>query len=528
MTSSPNKIWQILYEIAAFAACFLLIWLACATLKTCGIFANFGIEFANRSVAHILPAVLIMLIVLAIRLGQRFLTTKTALQRAESNCKSLRHRLNNDEATGLPNRNYVDQQLQQFALGKSNYQINECAIVAVQLGHLQAISVTHGKKIATEVVAVVVERLKRVVGSTCISRIEDDRFLLVLTEDAAPNVDNCLKKISQSLRSPLSVKEIAFQLDCAIGVALYPKNSTNMRLCVEHAEDALLYGLKKDPNAISLFTQSIADHKRKEAAFEKQLRDAVMRDELILFYQPYYDMATGKAAGFEALARWTAPDGRQVPPSEFIPIIEKLGLSAELTFRLFQKAAAEATSWPSDMILAFNVCGTLFEDTASVDKLIGIAAHQGVDLNRVEFEVTETRLIGDCTTAIQNIKRLRELGARIALDDLGTGYSSLLRLSHIDIDKVKIDREFTLRMLDDPRTAKIVASMVSMSRELDIAVSIEGIETEEHLARARALRCDYAQGFLMGRPRDAAAARSVLDQKTIAIALPRDEARLAV
>jgi predicted signal transduction protein with EAL and GGDEF domain len=526
--SPARKIWQYLYEVAAFSACFLLIWLMCATLKTCSIFAQLGVRFENNTVAHIIPAAFIMMIVLAVRLGQKFLTTQSALAKEKQARKVLHQQFCYDAETGLPNRCFVDQQLQYIAQGQAQNDPQNCILIALQFDHLEAIEVTHGKGLAAEVVEVIAARLRRVSGAKCIARIETNRFLIALDPDQNPDVDLCLKKISSNLRSPISVSATAFQFDCAFGVSNYTKDSTNLRICVEFAEDALEHGLKDGPNGLVFFTPQIAQMNRDEAALEMQLRDAVMQDELSLHFQPFYNMATGEVAGFEALARWTTENGENIPPDRFIPLIDKLGLGAEMSYRLFQRALREAKNWPDHTMIAFNICGSMLEEAAIVDRFIGIAANEKVSLSRIEFEVTESRLIGDCVTALENIKRLRDLGAKISLDDLGTGYSSLLRLSHIDIDKVKIDREFTRRMLEDPRTAKIVAGMVSLARELDIAVAIEGIETEEHLARARALRCNFVQGYLMGRPRDAAAAQSLMNKKSIQIALPQDEAKLAV
>ena len=522
-TNSDRKRGEIGYEIAIFAACFLLIWQMCAVLKVCQILSAFGVTFAIPQLAHIVPAAILMGIILLVRFWQKNRQLESALATAQTQEDALVNELCFDKLTGLPNRRFVEQNLQQIAGGSATSVPSRCDFLAIELNHFAGLKQARGSKFTDKVLRIFSTRLQNVTGVRFVSTLAENRFLIAGEPKSSSDSDALIDKVQTLLRNPIVVDADVVHLEWLMGVAKYPHDSADIRSCASYAELALTYADENNDQRISHFCLKVAEQSQLRANLERELKQAVEASELSLDFQPYYDMSTGEIAGFEALARWTLADGKIVPPSEFVPLAEEIGLMAPMTFDLFAKALEQLNRWPDSQSLAFNICATLLEDNCAVDRLVSIMHRAKVDFRRVEFEITESRLMDDCETAIKNIKRLRAAGVRFALDDMGTGYSTFLRLAYVEIDKVKIDRAFTKRMLSDVRTAKVVSGMISMARELDAEIVVEGVETEEQLKRVLGLRCQFVQGFLLAKPRDAEATYLASSLAPIDISAPKTQ-----
>lgn len=226
------------------------------------------------------------------------------------------------------------------------------------------------------------------------------------------------------------------------------------------------------------------------------LRRALALGEMEPFYQPIVDLESGQVRAFEALARWVRPSGEVACPMEFIRIAEQTGIIRELTYRLFWKSCATAADWPEDIILSFNISPLLLKDAELAARVIEIANATGMDLRRLELEITETEVIEDEITARGILQELGELGVRITLDDFGTGYSNLARLSSFSFDKIKMDRSF---MFNPATRDKLVKAVIDLGLRLGLPTTAEGIETQDQLDRLRRMGCAYGQGYLFGK-----------------------------
>ena len=241
-------------------------------------------------------------------------------------------------------------------------------------------------------------------------------------------------------------------------------------------------------------------HIQARARLEGELRQAIVNDAIVPYFQPLMELATGRLVGFEMLARWPHPTRGTVSPAEFIPIAEEIGLIGAMTDRLLHRACRCAMTWPADTVLACNISPLQLQDPGLPEMVRAALDHAGLPPHRLELEITESALVGDLALARDLLDELKKLGVRLALDDFGTGYSSLRHLKMLPIDKLKIDASFVATMAIDVESRKIVAAVVGLGASLGLITVAEGVEKLETSALLRDLGCDVGQGYLFGRP----------------------------
>jgi EAL domain-containing protein (putative c-di-GMP-specific phosphodiesterase class I) len=256
-------------------------------------------------------------------------------------------------------------------------------------------------------------------------------------------------------------------------------------------------------------------------SLEFDLRKALALCEFELFYQPQFDVDSGRATGFEALIRWRHPERGLVPPSGFVPLAEETGLIVPIGEWVLRTACAEAATWPEDVAVAVNLSPAQFRTGKLVQTVLSTLAATGLSANRLELEITESVLLDNDETNRAVLTQLHELGVRIAVDDFGTGYSSLAYLRSFPFDKIKIDQSFVREMASDADSEAIVRAVVDLGATLGMTTIAEGVETREELERIRAHGCTEIQGFLFGRP-------TPLEEVRALIAKQRDGAAVAI
>jgi EAL domain-containing protein (putative c-di-GMP-specific phosphodiesterase class I) len=232
----------------------------------------------------------------------------------------------------------------------------------------------------------------------------------------------------------------------------------------------------------------------------RELRTASTEGQLVVHYQPLASTANTEICGFEALVRWNHPDRGMVPPMEFIPLAEEMGLIGALGDWVLAKACADAAAWARPLSVAVNLSAVQLHQPDLPGRIHEILMETGLAPNRLELEITETALIEDTQAALATLRRIKSLGVRIAMDDFGTGFSSLSTLQSFPFDKLKIDRSFVAALHADERGTAIVRAVLGLGRSLDIPVTAEGVETQAQLEFLRGEACDQVQGWLIGRP----------------------------
>lgn len=227
---------------------------------------------------------------------------------------------------------------------------------------------------------------------------------------------------------------------------------------------------------------------------------ALNKGEFRVYYQPIADTMNGEIYGYEALVRWFHPLRGSVPPTEFIPVAEKIGLINQLGEWVLRTACEAAASWSSPLKVSVNVSPIQLINSSLTDTVVGILRSTALDPHRLDLEITESDVFNENTRSLEILSQLRELGVQISIDDFGTGYSSLSRLSYFPFDKIKIDRSFVINIPDQKDDLDIVRLIISMGKSLHMRIVAEGVETEEQLQSLRKLGCDLVQGYLIGKP----------------------------
>jgi predicted signal transduction protein with EAL and GGDEF domain len=275
--------------------------------------------------------------------------------------------------------------------------------------------------------------------------------------------------------------------------------------------DMALYAAKAAGRGTHRFFEVAMDEAAQaRRALDLDLREAIERSELELVYQPLVDIKSGLVSGCEALLRWNHPVRKQIPPAEFIPVAEETGLIVALGEWVLQQACLEAAAWPDPVRVAVNLSPVQFRDPKLASRVITALGRAGLPAHRLELEITETTMLQDSKATLAVMSQLQELGVRMSLDDFGTGYSSLSYLRKFPFQKIKIDGSFVRDVENDEGCVAIIRAIASMGSDLNMAIVVEGVETEAQLRLVEREGCSEIQGFLLGRPMAAAAIRKRL------------------
>ncbi len=300
-------------------------------------------------------------------------------------------------------------------------------------------------------------------------------------------------------------KEQEIRANVTIGIALAPSDGKTSERLLKSADLALYSGKTAGRNRIIFFTPEMDEALLARHVLEKLIREAVANDGFILHYQPVFEIGRNRLIGYEALVRLPAQDGTLIPPDKFIPVAEDMHLIDKLGAWVLREACRTATTWPEELTVAVNLSPSQFESGTIVAVVTAALKETGLDANRLELEIVETLLLGNNERTMQQLLELKALGASIVMDDFGTGYSSLSYLWKFPFDKIKIDRGFMLNFEESGRDVKtVVKSIIALGRELNMRVTVEGVETSNQVDFLYDADADQVQGFYFGRPVPAA------------------------
>jgi predicted signal transduction protein with EAL and GGDEF domain len=334
-----------------------------------------------------------------------------------------------------------------------------------------------------------------------LARLGGDEFALIIT--AAKTDEQLLafgEEICARMREPFLLVDIPIQISASLGLATFPDLASSETEVYEYADFALYQSKRNRPGTVCLFSAAHRQQLNRQGVAEQALRRADLEEEFHLVFQPIVDVHTQQTVAFEALARWQSPELGNVPPSEFIPIAERIGMVNRLTAPLLSKALQAARSWPSGVRLSFNLsahdCGS--EEAAQL--IARIIQSSEFDPSCLDLEITETAVIQDLAQTQRAIALFRSLGCGISLDDFGTGYSSLSQIHALSLTKLKVDRTFVTDIHLNPASFKIVKSLLALCVDMQLECIVEGVETEAELGALKSLGCARAQGYLFSRP----------------------------
>jgi diguanylate cyclase (GGDEF)-like protein len=411
----------------------------------------------------------------------------------------IRFLAEHDVLTGLFNRASFQMALDRACRPTPGGAVGGFALCSIDLDEFKQANDIYGHLAGDAVLQQVAERINGIAEEGFCARLSGDEFVVmmpgVLNRDSAGELAG---SIVTRLAEAYEFQGEEIRIGCSVGVVLYPDDAGSADELLGRA-DMALYQAKSGRNRYAFFEPGLekAISDRRTLAFE--LREAIEKDRLAVYYQPLATTETRTVRGFEALLRWQHPTRGPVPPMEFIPIAEENGTIIRLGLWVLRRACADATKWKEPLSIAVNLSAVQLQPELPI--AVGqILMETGLTPSRLELEVTETALMKNPQRALAVLRQLKALGIRIALDDFGTGYSSLSMLQAFPFDKIKLDKTFVGRMADHHQAASIVRAVLGLSKSIGIPVVAEGVETEGQFAFLASEACDQVQGYLIGRP----------------------------
>jgi diguanylate cyclase (GGDEF)-like protein/PAS domain S-box-containing protein len=431
----------------------------------------------------------------------------------------LTHQAYHDGLTGVANRALFRDRLDQ-AIAIATRTNAWLAVLVVDLDGFKAVNDSMGHDAGDELLKAVAHRFEDTLrpGDT-IARFGGDEFGLLLDGAGEDQAVDVARRLLHRLSEPLDVAGRQLSLGASIGVALHPRDGGGADDLVRRADVAMYAAKEAGRGRVEIYRDELARELGESLGIEHELRQALHRGEFRVHYQPEVDLATGEIVGVEALARWTSPARGPVPPSQFIPVAEATGLILPLGELVLREACRQTADWerrgllPGQFVTWVNVSGRQLVGSGLTVLVRDSLQTVGLAPERLGLEVTESAIVANGVAsehARAELQRLHEWGVRLAVDDFGTGFSSLGQLKHFPVDVIKVDRTFVQGVGIDPKDAAITATVVRLAHALGLLAIAEGIESADQLLSMRRLGCDLAQGFVFARPAPAAEIEALL------------------
>ena len=425
--------------------------------------------------------------------------------------RETQHQALHDALTGLANRTlFQDRAGQALRLAKRNR--SGFAVMLIDLDRFKEVNDTLGHASGDRLLREIAGRLHRALReSDTVARLGGDEFGVVAPPVSDSHTARALAdKLREEISQPVLVGGLTVEVEASVGIAIYPDHGEDVETLIRHA-DVSMY-VSKDTHTPVVYASDYDHNSRARLALIGELRRAIADGELVLHYQPRADADTGDVHMVEALVRWQHPEHGLLGPDEFIPLAEQTGLIRKLTLSVLDTALGQCAAWNSEgrrLGVAVNITGRELVDLRFPDEVRKLLTKWAVQPGQLELEVTESTIMADPPSARAVIAKLNELGVGLAIDDFGSGQSSLGYLTQLPISVLKIDKSFVLKMADDPRDEAIVHAAIDLGHNLSLEVVAEGVETEDLRRRLEALGCDTLQGYCVGRPQPAADLESI-------------------
>ena len=445
------------------------------------------------------------------------LTVIHDISRRKKNEAKIAYQSNYDGLTELPNRSLFADRLSQ-AISIARREKTMVALLYIDLDNFKVINDTLGHSAGDRLLQKTTQRLLATVREEdTVARLGGDEFTIILaniSKEALASI--AADKILNTLAQPFSLDGREIHITASIGISTYPRDGDDVEELLKNADTALYRAKAQGRGAFRFFTPEIQAEVTERVELEHDLRHALDRDELVLYYQPLFDPKTQRVIGAEALIRWNHPQRGLIPPDLFIPIAEDSGLIVTIGEWVIKTACAQLVSWQHSGYTGLRMAVNLSIRQLSDDGLVPYIEHivQTYDLEpeQLELEITESLFVDHAPKNLDVLQQIRALGVTLAIDDFGTGYSSLSYLKRFPIDTLKIDQSFIRDVTENADSAAIVDAVVAMAHRLNLNVVGEGVETQEQLTFLNIAGCDIVQGYLLGRPAPADAMIAVLSQ----------------
>ncbi len=449
-----------------------------------------------------------------------FTVTKRTQELKKAN-QQLTYQAYHDALTHLPNRALFMKRTEQAI---SHAQVNQemLAILFIDLDRFKYINDTLGHTAGDYLLQQVAKRLLACTHAPedTVARLGGDEFTLLLRHLQSPT-DAALiaNKVLKSFDKALKYNEHELYSTPSIGISIYPKDGVNVVTLMKTADVGMYRAKQQGRNQYCFYTENTDIATVSRLRMENKLRQALEQNEFDVWYQPRYSMPSHKIVGAEALLRWHSPELKSVPPSEFIPLAEDIGLIVPLGEWVLRQACEENCLWQTmncpPLHVSVNLSARQFIQEDLLSTIANVIEETEMNPERLELELTESLIMPNAEDTIETLRGLKKLGIQISMDDFGTGYSSLSYLKRFPIDTVKIDQSFIRDIHEDVDDKALVTAIIAMAHSLKLGVVAEGVETSEQLTFLNQYQCDYVQGYLFGRPMPAKQFRELLSYSLI-------------
>jgi diguanylate cyclase (GGDEF)-like protein len=463
------------------------------------------------------------------RLASRTAGLVLSLQQAN---EKLHYLALHDSLTTLPNRVLLEDRVV-HAIASAQRSGTLFALMFLDLDRFKIINDSLGHSYGDKLLQAVARRLVDALrAEDTIARIGGDEFVILLQDITQPEAAGGIaEKILSVLSDPFCIEGQDQYMSTSIGISLYPNDGQDLRTLMAHADSAMYHAKKIGRSTYQFFSKEMNALASVRLENEKNLRHAIENNEFELHFQPRIHVQTGEIVAMEALVRWRHPQKGMIPPDQFIPLAEDMGLIIPLGAWVLMTACQQNKQWQDaglpHLRVAVNLSAVQFRQNNLAEFITQVLEDSGLDASYLELEVTESVVMHDAEKATSILEQLHAKGIHLSIDDFGTGYSSLSYLKRFPLDTLKIDRSFVRDISTDANDAVIVKSVIALAHSLKLRVIAEGVETERQLAFLSDLHCDEYQGYFHSRPLPVPEFQQLLERVASATAADQDEALLS-
>jgi diguanylate cyclase (GGDEF)-like protein/PAS domain S-box-containing protein len=416
----------------------------------------------------------------------------------------VRHLAYYDQLTGLPNGSLMRDRVNQL-VASAYRERREFTLLFIDLDNFKNVNDSLGHHVGDLLLQTIAGRLRSVVREMdTVARLGGDEFVVVLPDVGAEGAERVARKVIGQVTNSYGVELHKINMTTSIGISVFPKDGPDIETLLKNAELALYQAKAKGRNNFAFFAEEMNVLALERMQMETDLRQALLNEELIVYYQPQISLVTRQVIGMEALIRWPHPRLQMIPPDQFIPIAEESDMIVELGEWVMHEACRQVREWQNRGLqtvpVAVNVSARQMRHDDFPEIVSSVLRKTGLDSGSLELELTERAVMADMDYTVNTMNQVGKLGVKFAVDDFGTGYSSLAYLRHLPLDKLKIDKSFVQDIAVDESDREISNTVIQLAHGLRLSVIAEGVETQQQMAILLGQGCDGAQGFLFGRP----------------------------
>lgn len=399
------------------------------------------------------------------------------------------------------------------------------AFIMLDLDKFKLINDVHGHAVGDAILTAAASRIQRLLPQDALlARIGGDEFACVVAYDNTQpgQIDQLVERLIASVAKPVEYEGGLFEATISAGITTtFQQDGADAKGLLHMADIAMYHSKKTGRNIFAWFDPSMESELRFRCEVEARLRQGISNGDFVPFYEKQIDVLTGELVGFEMLARWRSAAHGTIGPDVFIPIAEEIGVISELSESLIRQALRDARAWDPRLTLSVNISPIQLRDPWFAQRLLKLLVEENFPPSRFEIEITESSLHDNIGLVRSMIISLKNQGIRVSLDDFGTGYSSLTQLRSLPFDRIKIDRSFVTTLAENPESATIVQSIISLGEGLGLPITAEGIENEQVLIELQKFGPIKGQGYLYGRPASAESTKAELAQLDLLLEAPK-------